>query len=469
MTQFKGQWWHPANKDNRVSGILSVGSDEAPLLELIGGIADSAGTQEWPDTPGWVTPALHGSAEGKYVTLLGAYSPQTKETMAADHSVEQDVSTMDGVLVGGNRHVGSVDEPIFRVLEVQLDYLTFWSGMNNFNYAHSKNAAGLAERSLTSTESGSLETEVGEWKISIVKMSGFSIGREYLGSQTSGFTELCVLRITSDVDKSAKSFLRPARIFQNLLTHAIRKPSMVRSMKLYEDAELGTGLSYDWYREEISPASDDIIDETTKRKALFTADRIDFSDIINKWFEIATQLGLTLDVLLGLDYSEHAYYENKLLNIATVIEATHREFFPTSVSREPDLHDRLRALLKQAIPKEHRGILSSFTNSPGYIQRCTELASIPDDTAVTELLGNVKTWAKWNRNARNDLAHLNPEGGRDIPEDVWFRLAPVSTALLHLVLMGKLGLSKELQQKAVRSGALESAAKIYLDAAREHL
>lgn len=470
MTQLlKGQFWHPSNRDKVVSGILSIESSDGPSVELIGALAENWGPQQWPDTPSWATPALHGWAEGKHVTILGAYSPQTHRTVAATASLEQDISPMHGVLIGGDRHVTSVDDPIFRVLEVELDYLTFWSGMQAINFERVDNESGSSAVQISSTDSEAIEAHTGSWTIRIEKFTGFSTGKEYVGITKAKLTERCILRIVSPELSSAKSFLKPARIFQNLLTHAIRKPSSVRSMKLYEEEERGSCLAYEWHRTEIPPASDEVIDPRTARRVLFTAGQVDFQHLVSSWFDIASQLGGTLDVLMGLDYSEHSYYENKLLNAATVIEASHREFFPKSTARDTELHKNLKVMIKQALPKEHRGILSSFKNDPGYVQRCKELASLPDEKAVNELLGDVDKWSQWIRNARNDLAHLNPEEKRDIPEEVWYWLAPVTTALLHLALMGRLGISADLQQRAVLDGAFEFTSRGYREASKEFL
>lgn len=469
VTQLKGQWWHPTDENRKVSGILSVGTASRPSLELIGALAKSGGEQKWPDTVSWITPALHGWAEGKHVTVFGAVADSTQNTIGATHSVEQNISSMHGVLVGGNRHVASVDDPAFHVLEVELDYLTFWSGLESIGFERVNNESSPSQTQLSSTDSDAIEAHADEWKIRIEKFTGFSTGKHHLGETKAVITERCVLRIISHKKRSAKSFLKPARIFQNLLTHAVRKPSSVRSMKLYEEEERGHGLAYDWHRAEILPASNEVVGKRIDRQALFTASQIDFPEVVKRWFGVASQLGATLDVLMGLDYGSDTFYENKLLNAATVIESTHRELFPDSVTRDPELHKTLKNLMKNALPKEHRNILSGINNDPGYSKRCHELASIPDGTAVNELLGDVKKWSQWIRNARNDLAHLNPEEDRDVPGDVWYWLEPVTTAILHLVLMSKLEIPADLQRRAVTSGAFEFSSHGFREASKEYL
>lgn len=252
MTELlKGIWWHPADRDHQVSGNLSIGSADGPSLELIGALAKDGNTDggdetEWPDTRGWFTPALHGTSQGKLVTILGAYSPGTRRIMGNADSVEQDISTTYGVLIGGDRYIDSVDDQVFRMIEVELDYLTFWSGMSQMAYEYNN-----GEIVLKSTHAEPLVADLTDWKISIEKVRGSSGGRKRLGSTEGHITERCVLRICSRKECSAKEFLKPARAFQNLLTHAIRKPSSIRSMKLYENEELGHGRAYEsvpWLR-----------------------------------------------------------------------------------------------------------------------------------------------------------------------------------------------------------------------------
>ncbi len=89
-------------------------------------------------------------------------------------------------------------------------------------------------------------------------------------------------------------------------------------------------------------------------------------------------------------------------------------------------------------------------NRPGLKKRLLELAGVPNEEAVDNLLGCIDTWAKWLRDARNAIGHMNTgELEKKIPEDARYRLAYVTKALLHLVLLQKLGISVEVQSRAV--------------------
>jgi hypothetical protein len=100
-------------------------------------------------------------------------------------------------------------------------------------------------------------------------------------------------------------------------------------------------------------------------------------------------------------------------------------------------------------------------NRPGLKQRLLELAAVPDSQAVEDLLTDVNTWAKWLRNARNAIGHLNTgELETGVPlEDARYRLAYITRAFLHLVVLAKLGVSAEAQRRVVNDEWRYSAEK----------
>ncbi|QYA99690.1 hypothetical protein I1A62_00230 (plasmid) [Rhodococcus sp. USK10] len=225
------------------------------------------------------------------------------------------------------------------------------------------------------------------------------------------------------------------------------------------------GLHYTWYRFD-TPPSEERIDGKSSYSRLFHAGDIDFPDLIDRWHNLTGVLHGALDMLLGIEHEPSGYYENKLFNSASALEAFHREFFPDSTDIDRAEFDRVRLLIKNALPKSDRDVLKRFNNNPGYVKRCEEIAQIPDEQAVHLLLGDTRQWATWLKNARNDLAHNNPPEQSKVPYAVWYYLAPVTIALLHLVLMEKLGLPPDAQRRAVERGALEIAAYGYKAAKR---
>ena len=90
-------------------------------------------------------------------------------------------------------------------------------------------------------------------------------------------------------------------------------------------------------------------------------------------------------------------------------------------------------------------------NRPGLKDRLVELVKKADSEAVQSLLTDVDTWAKWLKNARTAMGHLNTgELEQKVPlEDARYRLEYVTRALLHLIILSELGSTGEEQRRVV--------------------
>jgi hypothetical protein len=121
---------------------------------------------------------------------------------------------------------------------------------------------------------------------------------------------------------------------------------------------------------------------------------------------------LPLDVLLGLDYERGGYYQNRLFNAASAAEGFHTALFPDSTGLPPDEHAsvvrQVTGALFYFLKKHKEWALSRIKdNRPGLKDRLVELVTKADAEAVESLLSDVETWARWLKNARNAIGHLN--------------------------------------------------------------
>jgi len=87
-----------------------------------------------------------------------------------------------------------------------------------------------------------------------------------------------------------------------------------------------------------------------------------------------------------------------------------------------------------------------------------ELASIPNADVVDHLLTDRAAWATRLKNARHDLAHANERSGESADESAAFWLLEITYALLCLVALSKLGLSPEVQRRALDHPKIQWAA-----------
>ncbi|WP_208722248.1 HEPN domain-containing protein [Rhodococcus qingshengii] len=174
--------------------------------------------------------------------------------------------------------------------------------------------------------------------------------------------------------------------------------------------------------------------------------------VLNKWVALSEQLGLPLDVLLGLDYITDGYYENRIFNVASAGEGIHGSLYPDSKALTPEQHAAIKATVAAAFEGDDLAWVREqiHWNRIGLKQRYLELAAYIDPQAATALLTDIETWARWLKNARNSIGHLETDGlDRRVPAAARFHLTNITKAFLHLVLLQELGLSPELQRKAV--------------------
>ncbi len=113
------------------------------------------------------------------------------------------------------------------------------------------------------------------------------------------------------------------------------------------------------------------------------------------------------------------------------------------------LKDKILAALSDEPKHLVDFVKTGLRNNPTYNERMLELASIPDDGAVNALLGDREQWARALKKARNDLAHANERSSESDEISQAFLLMEVTYALLCLVLMSELGVSQEVQRRAV--------------------
>lgn len=188
---------------------------------------------------------------------------------------------------------------------------------------------------------------------------------------------------------------------------------------------------------------------------LFGLHDIDLDGAIKAWRELRELVGLSIHVLFGIDYHPSVYYENQLLNAASAAEGLHAKLFPNSTAIDPAEHEAVRESLKTLdLSAERRQWLFDQTghNRPGLQQRLLELCDVPDQQAVDSLLQDRELWARWLSRARNAIAHANDgQLQKSVPKEVRYRLTYVTKALLHLVLLGRIGVSAELQRSAVEN------------------
>ncbi|WP_157124997.1 ApeA N-terminal domain 1-containing protein [Nocardia pseudovaccinii] len=436
-----GKWWLADKADNRVGGVLEISSDGTAHLEVVDELVGEQTVE-----------LIHGHAAGKMITLVNSFRTGGNVTFGQAFTATEKLRSS---LVFIGVHLTSEMDKIFNYIEVEISCLTSFASRSGLEYAttidrengHFKNAQVTVEIPETLVARATARQQQVEiyWTTKSSSFGNFTYGRDI------SFTETAKLRVRADSPSSWNEFDKVIGSVQNLVTLASQQGCAVRSRKLAITQE-GRAASVELYFSKADTWTDA---KTERHRFLFHLPDLgaDYDSALNRWFSLGEEIGIALDALFSLDYTPTVYYQNELFNLASAAEGFHAKLFPESTAHDPEMRSEIVRAAMQAF-SEHpekswvKGRLSD--NRPGLKKRLLELAALPDREAVENLLGSIDTWAKWLRDARNAIGHMDTgELEKKIPEDARYRLSYVTKALLHLVLLQKLGISSELQSRAV--------------------
>ncbi|MEU5879450.1 HEPN domain-containing protein [Spirillospora sp. NPDC047279] len=447
-----GTWWIPDAPDKRVGGVLCIPSSEKCTVELTGLLyrPGERVTQKGSVTVTEISerdegPAIiHGAADGRFITLIDPSSSNATEKFGGDCATAKQTLKPRVVIIG--LHLETPEDPVFDGIDVEIDNLTAWAGVTGLKtllddqYIVSGYKLEMPD-SITAEVDGTTISLAWTWKRSAHLQR--TLDRNQVYAKESAYA-----RITGSTPSMWNAFHPTMKSLQDLLTLATRHPSAIRSKQLFSKLpDRGTK------RFELLHGGNTEIEHERKvvpQDFLFSLQDVSFQDLLDRWVPLYRSIGLGIHVLFGLDYSRSGYYENKLFNAASAAESLHRALFPEATGLAEDQYRQLIQQVEAAISDktQRHWIKGRLRNDRGYKDRLLDLADIPSAQAVSYLLTDVDVWAKWVRDARNALAHLDSAKLEKIPEEARYRLGPLTSALMHLVLLEKLGVSPEHQLHA---------------------
>ncbi|KAA0085609.1 hypothetical protein CIW52_06875 [Mycolicibacterium sp. P9-64] len=479
-----GRWWLPTTPELAVGGVLEIDTSKPLLLQL----TESLVKDDYSVGPVPTAPVIWGAAAGRSVTLLDCWLSGGSKLTVGQEVTRVQVLRTRVVLVGV--HLDSGSDAAFDSGEVTITGLTAWATRRGISIVPFPERDSSVEVRMEAHRVDSLEadlTDSAHWKFSLDWHHPFN-GQPTIDaiSRSYSIVETLALRATSTTPQTWDAFQAPWTGVRDLVTVATRHPAAITSRTLWiDDASDGPPAKVALYY----TTSDDTpraIREFDPHEVIFPLAGDAFTEVLEKWFALRESLGLSLDLVLGVDYYRGGYYLNQLFDVASAAEGFHAALCPKSTDLAPDEHaaikqlirtvtrgcnerdrqqvlqaledadvdkslqDRVSRLLAGLSSRDHRSWVSNRVgdNRPGLHLRYVELATTKaDPTAVKLLLTDVETWASWLRTARNAVGHVNADDLKKIPEDALFHLMSVTRALLLLVLLAELGLDTDTQQR----------------------
>lgn len=456
--KYVGTWWLPESPDKRVGGVLTVKPSGICELQLTGSLlANPLWTQNVDDGGPEIEAkeVVHGEAASEEFTILHA---QVIGGGVGLPFVDQTQILLPQVVLRG-RHLAYADERVFAAAEIELDNLTAWSSLSGFSSTINTEAMRGASddywvryqlaRPAARNDKGFLEG----FEVELKWQSTFNPHvTETHASRQLKASERVQANFKSRAPASWDQFIEVTKRFQDLLTFATRHPCAIRSCHLILAGEGGqaSGRIELIRRAFVKPKRDA---EDRRSRFLFRRSDVSFQELLDKWDRLHSEIGLGIHVLLGLDYKRGGYIENRIINATSAAESIHRALFPKATGLPPEEHQALLEKVREAVAgnEKKQWILGRLGNHPGFVDRMHQLAEVPAEVAVRALLEDTNQWAKWLRDARNAVAHLEGNDLEKIPEGARYEIPAVTLALLHLVFLAELGLPPEIQLNAVNA------------------
>lgn len=465
---WRGQWWVSDDPNLVIPGTLHNLGDGSLRLELIGGFDVNVWTS-LPGGGGLSTssaesrdfPLVYGVCDGERFTLFDAIATSTQERVGG-------ISTQELISNRALRgiHLVSRDVPLFTRAVLQLGRLLDWSNRSTF-YKQPLTGNPTRERTAGTRPVAPATAIYNDVTVGLhVRSSDFHvIGRLSADERSMVARESAVLELEVAEPVTVTGFDEVCQDIQDLLTLSAYEPCGWLGQWLYVPAAPGSPGKADTEVEVLGRRTYQANvpeNEPRQHDFLFTLADLDFPDLMPRWLALKDRARLGFNILLGLRYISRGYVGSRLLGAATAAETIHDGLYPNSTRLPEATFDDLRSRLFEAIagePGEVRSFLSdALKNRPTYRTRMSELASIPDSKAVEGLLTDPGGWAKLIKNARNAFAHANERSVQDIDSTSAHWLLEVTYALLCLVAMEKLGLSADVQRRALGNSKINWAA-----------
>lgn len=432
--EWVGHWWLPENPDNKVAGTLIYDGEGGLNLKL-----DNHFDGYNPDEVGEVRQdeqgnisrivrskdllisydVIYGVADGVDITIMDArdMSPirlwrRTGSSYASDCKIKA-----EKLILG--RHVENKDNKVFEGLRISIDNLGFWHSLGK-------------EKKENDFEGKHVELcNVNELEVS------------------DGSDLFC--RVLVDDGISLEEALEEARVIQDFVSFVTNQASGIVWLQLegagdvsssdnkcvniiYSPMKIGEG--YGW----VGNISD----------AQLASKAFPFVDSLVKWFDLVSRARAAVNMVMAIQLEDMPFIENDLLAVTGAAEVLHR-----NLKIRPHMHDaaefkKMKKEIMNVVPDWYKEtVMSNLRNDPSLRIRLMDLAKSADEDSVLYLVPDVEYWAKKTVKARNDLTHKGVAPKQSADE--LLAIVDVTKTIIRLVILERLGVSKEYQNEIVKN------------------
>lgn len=431
--EWVGYWWLPENPDNKVEGTLIYDGKGGLDLKL-----DNHFDGYNPDEVGEIDEDEHGNlgrlvrdkdlilydviygiSDGVNITIMDArdMSPirfwrRTGSSYASDCKINA-----EKLILG--RHVENKNNKVFEGLRISVDNLGFWHSLGK-------------EKQENVFEGKHIELcNVNELEV--------SDGRDLF------------CRVLVDDGISLEEALEEARVIQNFVSFVTSQDSGIVWLQL-EDAE------------DVSNSDNKCVSIICSRMkigeghgwagshsdARLVSEAFPFAESLAKWFELVACASAAVNMVMAIQLEDMPFIENDLLAVTGAAEVLHRNLGIRSYMYDDAEFKKMKKEIINVVPAWYKETaMSNLRNDPSLRIRLMDLAELVDKDNILCLVPDAEYWAKKTVKARNDLTHKGVAPKQSADE--LLAIVDVTKTIIKLVILDRLGVSKEYQNEIVKN------------------
>lgn len=376
--EYKGHWWTPGNKRDRVGGVLSFDPKRGADLELFESFdssLDKNPEHKYHDR-------IYGvSREGDFLTLVNCYRSDFGGTESSSGHISrssyQPRYVLDGIHVPANNNIR------FTQLKMSYPGLKEWS-----KHIPLSNAGHPSSRKfkLELENPDPLEAEVMEYILNLYTSFNPTQHRSDTPSISSETYFRLYPKHPSITLPRLRKYVSSLRDLLTLATNHVVEPKYVQAK-----TPSSGGSDVDIYYVDTAFGQSEnprILGQNFKLPEIPNG----FSGLIEKWFELRNDIASTINVFLGTRYGSDAYQQDTFLSLTQAVESYHRRRFddeymnPQIYNRYvyPDIMEFIRGDLENVYNRP-----SMFNGSQLNTSQLKRLRSIEDGYTLPKDFGNV--------------------------------------------------------------------------------
>lgn len=421
--RYVGHWWIDSDPERQLPGFLTISNEHE--LTIIGSLVGSS-------LDGSRTQVIHGRANGRQITLIEV---STRFDNPALSSNATSTYYCPVVLVGNIDLTGHALE--FDRIDVTFERMGVFAARS-----------GLAE-----SDGGAGSSELSHASVPVLTASD-SLGRRYTlegvlwsdhNQRSVQWNEDEILTIDLPSPLIVRDLLQsPVGSLQNLLHLCSGYPTRILDLQVSSSASPQTP-STSWMQVILYAGTPDPDRDRQVQghEYLMTLKDVPFADIIPRWMDLSHILGISIDILFGLDGPHSGFVSTRLLNAAAAAEGMHRRLNPQRETPDEKHADRVARLLNLILDRKDKSWLDrklKYSHRLDFSTRLHELCR-EAGTAFLPYSGNQRKWATVIVRLRNMVAHSLDNVERR--PAALHRLGTTLGLLLRIVLLQRLGLDAD--------------------------